>query len=38
MFGISYPGYQQVLPAALRSRYVKALVPIANQQDNFGHH
>jgi putative CocE/NonD family hydrolase len=37
MFGISYPGFTQVLPAPLRSPYVKALVPIANQEDNYGH-
>jgi putative CocE/NonD family hydrolase len=37
MFGISYPGFTQILPAPLRSPYVKALVPIANQEDNYGH-
>ena len=36
-FGISYPGFTQILPAPYRSRYVKALVPIANQEDNYGH-
>ena len=36
-FGISYPGFTQILPAALRSSYAKALVPIANQEDNYGH-
>lgn len=36
-FGISYPGFTQILPAPLRSPYVKALVPIANQEDNYGH-
>ena len=36
-FGISYPGFTQILPAALRSPYVKGLVPIANQEDNYGH-
>lgn len=36
-FGISYPGFTQILPAPYRSRFVKALVPIANQEDNFGH-
>jgi len=36
-FGISYPGFTQVLPAPLRSPFVKALVPIANQEDNYGH-
>ena len=37
-FGVSYPGFTQTLPATLRSKYLKALVPIASQQDNFGHH
>ncbi len=37
-FGMSYPGFTQTLPATLRSKYLKALVPIASQQDNFGHH
>jgi putative CocE/NonD family hydrolase len=36
-FGVSYPGFTQILPASLRSPYVKALVPIANQEDNYGH-
>ena len=36
-FGVSYLGFTQTLPATLRSRYLKALVPIAGQQDNFGH-
>ena len=36
-FGISYPGFTQILPATLRSPYLKALVPIANQEDNYGH-
>ena len=36
-FGVSYPGFTQILPAPLRSPYVKALVPIANQEDNYGH-
>ncbi len=36
-FGISYPGFTQLLPAPLRSPYVKALVPIAHQEDNYGH-
>ena len=36
-FGISYVGFTQTLPAPLRSPYVKGLVPIASQQDNFGH-
>ena len=37
MFGISYPGFTQCLPAVYRSPYVKALVPIAHQEDNYGH-
>lgn len=36
-FGISYVGFTQVQPAPLRSPYVQALVPAANQEDNFGH-
>lgn len=37
-FGLSYPGFTQTAPAILRSKYLKALVPIASQQDNYGHH
>ena len=37
MFGISYPGFTQTQPAPLRSPYVKGIVPIASQQDNFGY-
>ena len=37
-FGLSYPGFTQSLPATLRSRYLKAIAPIASQQDNYGHH
>ncbi len=36
-FGSSYPGYTQILPATLRSPCVKALVPMPNQEDNYGH-
>jgi len=36
MFGISYPGFTQTVSAHLRSRYLKALVPIGSQQDNYG--
>ena len=36
-FGISYVGFTQTLSAPFRSPYVKGLVPIAGQQDNFGH-
>ncbi len=37
-FGLSYPGFTQTLPATLRSPYLKAVAPIASQQDNYGHH
>ena len=37
MFGSSYIGYTQSMTAPLRSRYLKALVPVNSQQDNFGH-
>jgi putative CocE/NonD family hydrolase len=37
-FGLSYPGFTQTLPASLRSEYLKAVAPIASQQDNYGHH
>ncbi len=37
-FGMSYPGFTQTAPALLKSKYLKALVPIASQQDNYGHH
>jgi putative CocE/NonD family hydrolase len=36
-FGISYPGFTQTLLATLRSKYLKAVAPIASQQDNYGH-
>jgi uncharacterized protein len=36
-FGISYVGLTQVLPAADGSAYLKAVMPIASQEDNFGH-
>ena len=36
-FGVSYLGFTQTLPALLRSPHLKGLVPIASQQDNFGH-
>jgi putative CocE/NonD family hydrolase len=36
-FGVSYPGFTQILPAPFRSPHVKALVPIAHQEDNYGH-
>jgi putative CocE/NonD family hydrolase len=37
-FGLSYPGFTQSLPATLRSPFLKAIAPIASQQDNYGHH
>ena len=37
MFGRSYVGYTQILPARFRCPTVKALVPMANQEDNYGH-
>ena len=36
MFGTSYPGFTQLLPAPQRSEYVKAIVPVAAQSDNSG--
>jgi putative CocE/NonD family hydrolase len=36
-YGVSYPGFTQTVPATLRNRHLKALVPIASQQDNWGH-
>jgi putative CocE/NonD family hydrolase len=36
MFGTSYPAYTQIAPAPLRSPYVKALVPVSAQSDNYG--
>ena len=36
MFGVSYPAYSQVAPAPYRSRYVRAIVPISAQSDNYG--
>ena len=37
-FGVSYPGFTQSCPAPDGSKHLQALVPIASQQDNFGHH
>ncbi len=37
-FGVSYPGFTQTCAAPDGSKRLKALVPIASQQDNFGHH
>lgn len=36
MFGRSYPGFTQLLPARFRSPYVKAIMPEAAQSSNFG--
>ena len=38
MFGVSYLGFTQTVSAPLRNPHLKALVPIASQQDNWGHH
>jgi uncharacterized protein len=35
MFGTSYPAYVQLAPAIYRSKFVKAIIPVAAQQDNF---
>jgi putative CocE/NonD family hydrolase len=37
-FGVSYPGFTQTVSAPLRNPHLIALVPIASQQDNWGHH
>jgi len=37
-FGVSYPGFTQTVSAPLRNPHLRALVPIASQQDNWGHH
>jgi putative CocE/NonD family hydrolase len=37
-FGVSYPGFTQTCAATDASTHLKALVPIASQQDNYGHH
>ncbi len=36
-YGESYDGFTALMPAPLHSPYVKALIPFANQQTNFGH-
>ena len=36
-FGLSYNGFTQLMPAPLRSQYVKCLMPLICQQSNFGH-
>lgn len=36
-YGESYDGFAALMPAPLRSPYVKALIPFGNQQTNFGH-
>jgi len=35
MFGASYVGFTQTMPAPFQSKYVKALVPSVSQQSNF---
>jgi putative CocE/NonD family hydrolase len=35
-WGISYPGYQALAAARYRSSFVKAIMPIGSQSDNFG--
>jgi uncharacterized protein len=37
-FGVSYPGFTQTCAAPGGSKHLRALVPIASQQDNYGHH
>lgn len=37
-FGVSYPGFTQTCAAPDGSPHLAALVPIASQQDNYGHH
>jgi len=37
MYGSSYIGFTQTQPAMLGSEYLKAIMPSASQQDNFGH-
>ena len=36
-FGHSYDGFTQVMPARYQSPHLKALMPSANQETNFGH-
>ena len=36
-FGVSYLGFTQTQSATRRSRFLKAITPIASKQDNFGH-
>ncbi len=36
-FGISYNGFTQLMPAPLRSRHLKCMIPQECQQTNFGH-
>lgn len=37
-FGVSYPGFTQTCAAPDGDPHLQALVPIASQQDNYGHH
>ena len=36
-FGLSYDGFTQLMPAPMRSSYLKCMVPQICQQTNFGH-
>src|SRR5262245_44503062 len=36
-FGISYNAFTATRPAPLRSPYLKAVMPLTGQEDNFGH-
>jgi uncharacterized protein len=36
IYGISYSGYDELAPARYRSPYVKAIMPVGAQSDNFG--
>jgi uncharacterized protein len=36
-FGRSYLGFTQILPAPYRVSALKAVMPLVNQEDNFGH-
>ena len=37
-FGVSYSGYTQTSSALLGEPHLRTIVPIASQQDNYGHH
>lgn len=36
-FGYSYVGFTQILPLSLQPQGVRAVLPIGNQEDNYGH-